>query len=99
MHFDQPGNYTTGSIHIRGEGVHVHIPAGVNILAGIDRSDYPGPQSAWYLLHFHNCTGCGASGGGAIDGRARLYVTGVRRDRKDVVNFKDPSCFNPWECR
>jgi len=98
--FDVPNaNYTSGSIRISGTSVHIRIPKGVTLRAGTHRKDYPGPQPSWYLLHFLRCKNCSLSGGGTVDGQARLYVTGRLADRKIVTNFVDESCFNSWECR
>ena len=42
--------------------------------AALQREDYGATQPDWYLLLFHNCSGCSLSGGGTVDGRARLWV-------------------------
>ena len=97
--FDVPNtNYSTGSILVTGFDVHIKMPPTVTLLAGTQRQDYPGPQSAWYLLHFRNCTRCSVAGG-VIDSQARLYVTDQVFDRKNVRNFRDSSCIKAWECR
>jgi polygalacturonase len=93
-------NYSTGSIFITGSNIHVNIPSEtVRLLAGIYKEDYPGPQKYWYVLNFNECHNCSLSGAGIIDGRARDYITGYLFDRAVLRNFKDKSCFNPWECR
>lgn len=70
---DAPGAYLTASLLLSG-CVRLHLPAGVSLLAGTARGDYGPSQPDWYLLHFRNCSGCALSGGGAVDGRARLWV-------------------------
>jgi hypothetical protein len=98
--FDVPNtNYSTGSIQISGSNIHIHVSGTVSLLAGIYREDYPGPQPYWYLLNFKDCHGCSLRGNGIIDGQARRYITGYLFDRAILRDFKDPSCFNPWECR
>jgi len=98
--FDVPKtNYSTGSIQISGSNIHIQLSDTVGLLAGINREDYPGPQPFWYLLNFNDCHNCSLSGAGTIDGQARRYITGYKFDRAVVTDFKDPSCFNPWECR
>lgn len=70
---DAPGAYLTASLLLTG-CVRLHLPPGVTLLAGAARGDYAATQPDWYLLQFRNCSGCALSGGGAVDGRARLWV-------------------------
>lgn len=71
------------------------------------REDYGAAQPDWYLLRFHNCTGCSLSGGGRVDGRAQHWVLPEARraagvagaGRKAVRNWGDPSCAKTEECR
>ncbi|KAL4420640.1 hypothetical protein ABPG75_010296 [Micractinium tetrahymenae] len=70
---DKPGTYLTGTLRLT-DCVHLEVPAGVTLLAGTQRGDYPGGQEAWYLLRFDRCSKCSVTGGGAIDGNARKWV-------------------------
>ncbi|KAI7845668.1 hypothetical protein COHA_000782 [Chlorella ohadii] len=70
---DLPGAYLTAALRLT-DCVHLQLPAGVTLLAGDKREDYPGPQSEWYLLQFVKCDKCSLSGEGAIDGRARHWL-------------------------
>lgn len=76
----------------------------------LQRHDYGAAQSDWYLLRFHNCSGCSLSGGGQVDGQAQLWVLPpppqerqpagwAGSGRKAVRNWDDPSCAKPEECR
>lgn len=97
--FDNRITATSGRIILSGS-VHVHIPDGL-LVASANREAYPGPQSAWYLLHFLNCHNCSLTGSGTLDGQGLRWVTGRAPDgsRSLVQNFVDNSCVNPAECR
>ncbi|EFN59558.1 hypothetical protein CHLNCDRAFT_8203, partial [Chlorella variabilis] len=97
---DVPGAYLTASLLLSG-CVHLHLPAGVTLLAGTRRRDYGPTQPDWYLLRFANCTGCRLSGGGTVDGRARLWVEpagGERHPRHEEEQQQQQRCLPAW-CR
>lgn len=77
-----------------------HLPLTLPSLHTLQRGDYPGGWSGWYLLNFLKCQGCRLYGGGTIDGQGRAWVDCyIPGDRKLVRNFEDPSCSKPEECR
>ena len=51
-------------------------------LAALQRGDYGATQPDWYQLLFRNCSGCSLSGGGTVDGRARLWVLPQRQQEE-----------------
>ncbi|KAK9785683.1 hypothetical protein WJX73_005592 [Symbiochloris irregularis] len=92
--------YLTATIVLSGS-VNVYLPADSSIIAGTQREDFGSVQADWYLLRFDRCKNCSVSGGGTLDMRGRLWVTGLVPGRwmKTVRNFQDASCKNPNECR
>ncbi|PRW44625.1 pectin lyase [Chlorella sorokiniana] len=76
---DLPGAYLTAALRLT-DCVHLELPAGVTLLAGDKREDYPGPQSEWFLLQFNKCDKCSLSGNGTIDGRARRWLAAAPSD-------------------
>ncbi|KAL4451432.1 hypothetical protein ABPG77_009504 [Micractinium sp. CCAP 211/92] len=73
---DKPGTYLTGALRLTG-CIHLELPAGVTLLAGAQRSAYPGGQEDWYLLRFDRCSKCSVTGDGSVDGNARKWVLGL----------------------
>ena len=101
MIFDGSGIFTSGALIASGS-VRIILPPGVTLAASDIQSDYPGPNSDWYLLRFQDCLGCTLGGGGRLDGQARLWVTGYSSDqgRKTIRTFTHQSCRDkPEECR
>ncbi|KFM29354.1 putative polygalacturonase [Auxenochlorella protothecoides] len=95
---DRPGTFLAGGLVAHGS-IDIVIPRGVRLLASHKRSDYGPTQPDWYLIALRNCTGCSLRGGGTLDGDARAWDKVRAPGRRALVDWADPSCPVPSECR
>lgn len=76
-----PGQYVTGALFLK-SGVHLHVEAGVTLLASLEDADYPrqptrvaGIEMTWPagLINVCDQRNVEISGGGTIDGRGEKW--------------------------
>ncbi|KAG2489907.1 hypothetical protein HYH03_011546 [Edaphochlamys debaryana] len=95
-----PGTYLLGSVTLSGLGLHLELPEGAELRASAERYHYGPTQDSWYLLRFLNCTGCSLTGAGTVRGAARAFLgPGSTPSAPQVLNWDDPSCPTPRQCR
>lgn len=98
VQFEDGKTYLTASVTVK-SNVVLHLPNNTVILAGTKREDYGATQADWYLVLLDNCTACGVTGSGTINGQARSWIDGRGPGRLAVRNFRDASCARAEECR